>query len=825
MIVVAAPLLSGAFSAFVFVRNRANKLKINQLQILRLVDRCEDFIKYADVVAKKKNLSELSRQFENLLKDIEVFLAEHAKCQLLQRVLNADGFHRSLKDFNERLTSLADSIECQLFLDAKKIRDEDEEDKKADNVVILKYLQELENREEKLIDALELREEQYMEALFIMEKRMKMIKNDVEKQFLISASSCIQRLSGQQASKEKWLIPQWEITLKHKIASGGYGDIYIGEWNRSNVAIKVMRKTDKRTERLKDFVKEVEVWYFELNHHPHVLNLYGACHTVEKPFMVCEYMQNGHLISYLKRYPDQRIRTLKEAALGMRHLHENSVIHGDMKAINILVNGEGTAKVCDFGFSFVKDAEEDPVVIGGTLRWMAPELMRKEQPDFPVDSYAFGMTIYEVFNNYRPPYCGDSDEKVKQIVMNGGMPAKLVKCDPRIWHLITNCLIFDSYKRYSFQEIIDDLSNIPGCDIEKPAIKAESNPSSVTNSKSFISQRQKIMDPLHDTEKQSTIIDYCEGLFAKNDDDSIKKGIDILYKHACEGNVKAQIKLGDMHSSGRYVNTDLNIALEYFKKAAESDNDYAHLRLGYFYLKQCQPPKYDKGMIHLRRAADKGNPSAMNFFGKEIQKERPQDAFQWFLLAAEKKYMKAYLNLGECYLRGVGITLNIPRAIEALTIAAEQGNNPAAWKLLGIIYANLEANHFIEPFFDINKAIFCLKSAIDSGYKQALIELSQIYFHGFGMQMPEAERLDISRQLLLDAVRELVVPAFFLMGKSYEKGLHQAPNIETATHYYRMGAQYNCSKCKAALQNLQSTSLKKMASKVRLVQRVSMAFK
>ena len=820
MIVVGSGVLSGAFSAFVFVRNRANKLKINQLQIKRLVTRCEDFIGYLDMISKKMNLEELADQLESLLTDVELFLAEHSKCQLLQRVLNADGFHRSLKDFNERLTLLADSVECQLFQDANKIREQDDADNKADSEMIMAYLKELENRETMLIDALELREEQYLEALYIMDKRMKNIKNEVEKQFLLSASSCIQRLSGgQQGSKPRWLKAQWEVTLKHKIASGGYGDIYIGEWNFSEVAIKVMRKTDKREERLKDFVKEVEVWYFELSNHPHVLALYGACHTVEKPFMICEFMQNGHLIQYLRKYPDQAIRALKEAALGVRHLHENGVIHGDMKAINILVNGEGVCKVSDFGFSFVKDVEAE-IAIGGTLRWMAPELINRQQPDFPVDAYAFGMTVYEIFNNFRPPYCGDSDDKVKEIVLKGGTPPELVKIDPRIWSIIERCLTFVPQDRLLIQEIINELSNLPNSNIQKPANKPDSSDTVSPHP----SHRQSILSqkPNNDSNNNGAILEFCDQLFQKGDEDSIRKGIDILYKQACDGNVKAQIKLGDMHSRGKIVNLDPNIALEYFKKAVESDNDFAHFRLAYFYIKQLQPPKFDKGFIHLRRAADKGNPSAMNFFGKEIQKERPQDAFQWFQLAANEKYMKAFLNLGECYLKGIGCLQDVPKAIEALTISAEQGNNPAAWKILGGLYANLEGEVAFEPFFDIQKSIFCFKSAINLGYKDALIELSQIYFHGYGLEMALEERIDISRQLLLEAVKELVLPSFYLMGKSYEKGLHQPINMETAMHYYKMGEQYNCPKCKQAVQSMTaSTSFKRLVRKAKL----SMAFK
>eukprot|EP00835_Amoeboradix_gromovi_P003615 NODE_247_length_12991_cov_0.678328.p1 type:complete len:820 gc:universal NODE_247_length_12991_cov_0.678328:6757-9216(+) len=819
MIFVASGLLSGTFSAFIFVRNRVEKLKINQLQITRLMNRCEDLIKYADMISQKVNIKDLAEELENLLKDIEVFIAEHSKCQLLQRVLNADGFHRSLRDFNERLTFLADSIECQLFRDSDKIREQDDQDRKIDNEQIMNYLKELEFRENKLIDALELREEQYMEALYIMEKRMKTIKNDVEKQFLLSASSCIQRLSGQQASKQKWLIPQWEVTLKHKIASGGYGDIYMGEWIRASVAIKVMRKTDKREERIKDFVNEVELCFI-LNH-PNVLNLFGACHTVEKPFMVFEFMSNGHLIQYIKKYPNQSIRCLKEAGVGMRYLHENDVIHGDLKAINILVNGDGIAKVSDFGFSFIKNEKEnDDLAIGGTLRWMAPELIRKEKPDFPIDIYAFGMTIYEIFNNFRPPYCGDSDDRVKDLILKGGLPARLLV--PSIWPIIEKCLRFDPLERPTFVEIVDELSKLPERDVAKPP--SASSATTGTSVRGIPSSARQSMATIGDGD---SIIQFCENLFQQQNAESVRKGIDILYRQAKDGNIKAQMKLGDMHSRGTILNQDMNIALEYFKAAAESNLPLANFRLGYFYIKQYFPKNLDKGFYYLRKAADQGNPSAMNFFGKEIQNSRPLDAFQWFLLAANENYIRAYLNLGECYLKGIGTQQNIPKAIESLTIAAEQSDNPAAWKLLGEIYANLLNIKDVEPFVDVPKSIFCLKSAINLGYTDAYIELSQIFFHGYDLKMTRQQRLSESMNLLLAAVEKNVIPAYYLIGKSYEKGLHQPSDREKALEYYRMGANLNCQKCLQALNSNTSSSMsfKKFVSKSKLVGKVSMAFK
>ena len=789
--------LNGAVSAMVFVRERANKLKINQLQIERLIARCQDFIGYLDAMSKMMNLQSLANELESLLVDVELFIAEHGKCQLLQRVFNADGLHRSLKDFNERLTALADSLDCQLFIDADAIRKQDEEDIKYDNELIMAYIKELENRESMLIDALELREEQFVEALFIMERRMKVVKNEAEKQFLLTASSCIYRISnGQQGSKPKWLKPQWEITLKHKLASGGFGDVYIGEWNSCTVAIKVMRKTDNRKDSLNEFVKEVELWYNELNNHPHVLSLYGACHTVENPFMIFEYMDNGHLLQYLNHFSEQNIRALREAALGIRHLHENGVIHGDIKAINILINGEGIAKIADFGFTFVKDSESD-IVIGGTLRWLAPELLIRHRPDYPSDVYAFGITIYEVFNkNNLPPYFGESDENIKTMVLNGILPTKLINIELQIWSIIEECLCFDPSNRSSLLEVIDQLTDMPSSNINKPAAHVSND----DFDKQLAQSTAKLK--IKGAAAFSTVFEKCDLLFKNGDEGSIVQAIDILYKEACNGNVKAQIKLGEMHCSGKILNYDLEIALAYFKRAAESNLDIAHYSLAYFYFKEQKPKNVEQGFKHLLKAANQGNLAAMTFYGKELQKEQPEQAFKWFQKAANQNYKKAFLNLGLCYLNGTGCMRYIPKAIQALTVSAEQGDNPAAWRILGSVFANLESDPILLQYCDMQRAMRCFKSAINLGYKDAYIELSQLYFQGFTLEMDKSERIAKSKSILLRAIDESVIPAYYLMGTSFENGIHQPVHLETALHFYKLGDQRNCPKCKLALGNL-----------------------
>lgn len=85
------------------------------------------------------------------------------------------------------------------------------------------------------------------------------------------------------------------------------------------------------------FCKEAGLWF--KFRHKHVLTMYDACDVSSPPFIVCGHTTNGNLFNYLS---DEKNRSstpklLQEAAFGLAYLHQNRVVHGDLKCANILV--------------------------------------------------------------------------------------------------------------------------------------------------------------------------------------------------------------------------------------------------------------------------------------------------------------------------------------------------------------------------------------------------------------------------------------------------------------------------------------------------------
>lgn len=115
---------------------------------------------------------------------------------------------------------------------------------------------------------------------------------------------------------------------------------------------------------------------------------------------------------------------MKCIILGLEKLHENHLIHRDLKSDNILVSLEGGVKIADFGFAaqLTKEKQKRTSVVG-TPAWMAPELILKSRYDEKVDIWSLGIILVELCEGY-PPYYEMSALK-KMYLITSNEPHKL----------------------------------------------------------------------------------------------------------------------------------------------------------------------------------------------------------------------------------------------------------------------------------------------------------------------------------------------------------------------------------------------------------------
>ncbi|CAE6501619.1 unnamed protein product [Rhizoctonia solani] len=237
------------------------------------------------------------------------------------------------------------------------------------------------------------------------------------------------------------------------VSGGGFGDIWKGELlDGTPVAIKAWReslieqcdyKILKRAAR--------EIYYWSKLRHENIHELMGVILFKGQSLgMVSEWMENGNLHEYLrKNHGTDRFQLSIQVASGLAYIHNFDMVHGDIKAINVLVSMAGVAKLTDFGLSTMYESSIDfsaTTSQAGSVRWTAPELFLGEPAKTTwSDVYALGMTILEIFTGNIPYSQWRRDYTILQMVGQGVFPTRptsQIMNNERgngLWDLLAQC--------------------------------------------------------------------------------------------------------------------------------------------------------------------------------------------------------------------------------------------------------------------------------------------------------------------------------------------------------------------------------------------------
>lgn len=193
--------------------------------------------------------------------------------------------------------------------------------------------------------------------------------------------------------------------------------------------------------------------------HPSITTVMGAVlEKTHEPLLVMELMEKGSLYDLIHDTSvvldgPVILPILRDVAQGVRFLHaaDPQIVHSDLKASNILVDGRFRAKVADFGLS-----QNRKTGAAGTPFWMSPEILRGETGNTTEsDAYAFGIILYEVYAR-KVPYEGEVPSEVLALVADefiNKRPRVPDSCPPKARMLMTECLDSDLSKRPTFEEL------------------------------------------------------------------------------------------------------------------------------------------------------------------------------------------------------------------------------------------------------------------------------------------------------------------------------------------------------------------------------------
>ncbi|KAK0184021.1 kinase-like domain-containing protein [Armillaria mellea] len=279
------------------------------------------------------------------------------------------------------------------------------------------------------------------------------------------------------------------------IWGGGFADIWKGRMNGELICIKVLRVfmdngIEERNKMIKDFCREALVW--RNLYHPSILPFLGVSRYLFAPSfcLISPWMEYGNIMTCLKERPQQIQRLtavcstkvqfldpqvdatlqISQVAEGIAYLHSLNppIVHADIRGANILVKDDLSCCLSDFGLALAVESQigassSSRAFLGGSLRWMPPEIMDDNlfDPAYITarDVYSFGCTVIEIFTG-KPPFSYIRKEAaiIHEVLTRGKRPDKPADILDWTWGLVSKCLVSPASRRPTAQAVVNTLT-------------------------------------------------------------------------------------------------------------------------------------------------------------------------------------------------------------------------------------------------------------------------------------------------------------------------------------------------------------------------------
>merc|ERR1719477_371351 len=250
-----------------------------------------------------------------------------------------------------------------------------------------------------------------------------------------------------ELEKDDWEIPFENINDLQWLGSGAQGAVFMGKYMGEQVAVKKVKE---------EF--ETDIKHLSKLNHPNIVKFRGVCTQSPVYCIVMEYCPYGPLFNLLREGkeipPKKLVDWTKQLATGMNYLHQNKIIHRDLKSPNILIGRNDIIKISDFGTSRQWSEHSTQMSFAGTVAWMPPEVIRNEPCNEKVDIWSFGVCVWELLTCELPYKNVDSSAIIWGVGSNSLQLPIPSTCPDGFKLLIKQCWSSKPRNRPSFRHIL-----------------------------------------------------------------------------------------------------------------------------------------------------------------------------------------------------------------------------------------------------------------------------------------------------------------------------------------------------------------------------------
>ncbi len=247
-----------------------------------------------------------------------------------------------------------------------------------------------------------------------------------------------------------------DYQLSDCLGKGAFGSVYRAfNWsNGETVAIKQIQLSHLPKTELNTIMQEIEL--LKNLQHANIVKYHGSVRDTNNLYIILEYCENGSLHSICKnfgKFPENLVSLYTAQVLqGLLFLHDQGVIHRDIKGANILTTKEGLVKLADFGVATKQQGLAEGSVVG-TPYWMAPEVIELAGATTASDIWSLGCTVIELLDG-KPPYHKLAPMPALFRIVNDDHPPLPEGASPLVRDFLMQCFQKDPNLRVNAKKLL-----------------------------------------------------------------------------------------------------------------------------------------------------------------------------------------------------------------------------------------------------------------------------------------------------------------------------------------------------------------------------------